>query len=88
MRPSPENTMTTLSDDARRRDHFARYVRRPQRLAVRVEREHVALVGADDDQRFARHPDPADSARPALTRQTARPVAASSRISVPSAAAA
>ena len=43
--------MTMLVRDARRRDHFARDARSPERLAVGVEREHVALVGADDDER-------------------------------------
>ena len=37
--------------DARRRDDLGGHARRPRRLAVGDEGEHVALVGADDDQR-------------------------------------
>src|SRR5512143_2037811 len=36
---------------ARRSQHFARNARRPPLLAVGAVREHVALVGADDDER-------------------------------------
>ena len=73
MRPSPDE-----HDD----DAFATtggaidLARRPSTvhsgLPSAVEREHVALVGADDDERMRPRPTPADKRLPASMRHTVR----------------
>ena len=88
MRPSPDQTHDHAFGDHRRASTSLETFACHSGLPSGVEGEHVALVGADRDQRRVGARRRRTAALPALMRQTACPVAGSTRTIVPSAAAA